>query len=666
MKKVLIGVSAVLVLLVIVVISLPFLLDLNKYKGQIKQEVEKRIHGTFDVESLAIKGLGVNVKNLVITSTGEFKNKKLLSVGEAKIKISVLSLLTANPKATVLLKKPQIYLVKNEAGELNVTTLPKKGGDVPAQEVKEKKTSSKLPALLLGVKLSFLAENASLQYSDEKTQAKTEVQDLNISLKNISFNSPIDFNVSALLTSRAGKTSFFEGRLSFNGKAKVVTDSSRKLKGIDLDAKASVGDFALSAKGKISDINTLQTDFVISTPSLSVSKIKNSFAPFKNYNIDGTFSMNGDVKGSLKNFDQCLVNAKVNLKLTSGQTDLEFKVSLSEALSHLKGSFLVEASTLNLDEILPAKKAGALKFFAQAYAEESKKNPFEAIKNNPLFKGLSGSGKLDIKKIIFRKSELTNLSGDFDLKNLQFSISKLGLKAFKGELSAKGNFRIDTPRPQYRLTTVVQNVQTNPMLTMGSPVLKDVFIGTLNANMDLQGEGATFEDVKKYLTGNGKVDIKDAELKGLNMGEALKQKLQVISIFSGSDIFNENLESKINFIRASLVIKNGKLTTPDALLDAMPGYSAKMKGYASFDKEINYDGSLLLPAKKLSRSLASVADDKGMVAFPFTLTGVLPKFSFNVDADKVAQMAVKATFKSKMGEKIKEKIGIDLPVELPF
>src|SRR3989338_4734184 len=332
MKKVLIGVSSILILLGVGGVSLPFLLDLNKYKGQIKQEVEKRIHGTFDVESLAIKGLGIEIKNLAITSTGEFKNKKLLNVGEAKIKISVLSLLTANPKATILLKKPQIYLVKNEAGELNVTALPKKGGEVSTQEEKGqeegKKVSSKLPALILGTKLSFVADNATLQYVDEKTKAKTAVEDLNISLKNISLNSPIDFSLSALLTSQAGKASLFEGRISLSGQAKAITDSSRKLKAVNLDAKAAVGDFALTAKGKISDLNTLQTDFVISTPSLSVGKVKNSFTPFKNYTVDGTFSFAGDIKGSLKNFDQCFLNAKVALKLTSGQTDLEFKASL--------------------------------------------------------------------------------------------------------------------------------------------------------------------------------------------------------------------------------------------------------------------------------------------------------------------------------------------------
>src|SRR3989338_8815458 len=273
MKKVLIGVSSILILLGVGVVSLPFLLDLNKYKGQIKQEVEKRIHGTFDVESLAIKGLGIEIKNLAITSTGDFKNKKLLNVGEAKVKISVLSLLTANPKATIFLEKPQIYVVKNETGELNMTSLPKKGEEGSAQEEKGKKKSSKLPALILGAKLSFLAENAALQYSDEKTQAKTEIEDLNISLKNMSFNSPIDFNISALLTSQAGKVLFFEGRLSFNGRAKVITDSVRKLKAIDLDAQASIGDFSILAKGRVSDFNALQADVVISTPSLSVGKI---------------------------------------------------------------------------------------------------------------------------------------------------------------------------------------------------------------------------------------------------------------------------------------------------------------------------------------------------------------------------------------------------------
>ena len=401
---------------------------------------------------------------------------------------------------------------------------------------------------------------------------------------------------------------------------------------------------------------------------MALEKLKNSFGPLKKYNVEGTVMLNGSVKGPLKHLEQCLVSGKLELLLKSKQTDFLFKTTLSDTLSRLKSDFIVESSVLNLDELLPKKQASLWDLLTEksAWAEKKEgKDIFEFLRTNSIAQGLSANGRVDIKKIIFRKAEITNVQGQFGFENLEFTLSKFNLKAFQGSMDLKGNFRVSTQKPKYEMVTTIQNFQMNPLLTMASPTMKDVFFGTLNTSLNMSGQGASFEDIKTYLIGNGKVEIKEAELKGLNMGKSLQEKLKLVSIFSGSEILNEKLDSKINFIRSSLVIKNGKLHNPDAVLDA-PGYGATLKGHASFERDVDYQGNLLIPAKKLGRELASLADSKGMVGFPFTLTGKLPKFSFNVDAAKVAQMATKGALQKALGKKVKEKMGIDLPVELPF
>lgn len=661
MKKILIVLSIFAVLVMVIIIAFPLVVDLNKYKPQIEQEINKKIQGEFRFEKIGFRGLGIQVKNIVLTSTGDFRNKKILEVGEVKVKISFLSLLTANPKITVILRKPEIYLVKNEKGLLNITSLnqgqKKEEGQNGIKSDTQKDKPSKLPALIVGAKISLLAENAMLKYLDEKSNSLTIIKDLLISFQNVSFNSPIDFNLSAYLTSGG-----FEEKVTLSGSAKLLTHGTRKLKSVELDSKMGIGSQNVNLKGNISDLDTLQSVLIISAENLSVQKLKNSLRAAKQYNLDGDFSFNGEVKGPLKNLKECVVDAKANLKVTSSKTDLTLSAVFSQTLSQLNGNVKIQSSTLDMDSLFPHKLSLGI---SQAYADSTNPSVLMTLRTNAILKGLTLDGHLNLQKIIYKKTEFRDLLGEFDMDDLVLSIPRLKVNAFKGLLTLKGQIRMDTLKPTYQMTMVGENFQTNSILTMTSPTLKDVLMGTLNTNLDVAGEGFALEDIKKRLSGTGKIDLKEVELKGLNMGKEVQEKLKLIAIFSGSEILNEKLDSRINSIRSSIQIREGKLYTPDAVLEA-PAYGAALKGYASFEKYIDYQGNLLIPAKKLSSSLASLADSKGMVPFPFVLTGTLPKISFNVDASKVAQMVLRSTIKEGLTKKAKEKLGIDLPIDLPF
>jgi len=656
--------GVVLVLGIIAIISLPFVIDLNKYRDQIKQEVEKKIEGEFDFETIRFRGVGIQLKKLSLRSKGAFENKNLLEVGEARVKISLGSLLTGHPKATLILRQPHITLVKNVAGKLNVTELPKKApSEAEPQQALPPKKRSKLPALLLGAKLSLHVEQAILKYFDEKKRSANSVENLNATLNNIAFNSPIDFSVKALLRAEEGKKQLFEGDLSLQGRAKVEAGRSQKISAIDLDTQVALGELKVSVDGKVTDIDDLmRTDLKIKTPVLSLAKIKNSFGALKKYSLDGTMSLAGSIKGPLKKPDQCQAKGNLDIHLTSGSTDLKFTSQISDTLASLNARFSLEAPMLNLDAILPKKRA-AFWIPSFVYAEVgTKEDPLGQLRNSPIFRGLKASGKVEIQKIVLRGSEMTRLSSKLNLNNLRFSISQFVMKGFGGGLSLKGDVNLDAPKPQYQLSAVAQNFNLNPLLTFASPKMKNVAEGTMLATLDLEGEGTTLLDAKSHMKGNGRVEMKDVELKGLNMGESLQEQLRLISIFAGSDILNEDLTGRFDSFKSSLIIKEGRLYTPDAILSA-PKYGATLKGFASFDKEIQYDGKVLLPAKKFnSKAIQSLADDRGMVGFPFKLSGILPKFAFMIDTAEIAKMAVKGAAK----EQLKEKLGIDLPIELPF
>lgn len=666
MKTAVTVLGALLVLGIIGIVSLPFVIDLNKYRAQIKQEVEKKIDGEIDFESIRFRGLGIQIKKLSVRSKGAFENKNLLEVGEARLKISLGSLLTGHPKATFIFRQPKITLVKNEKGGLNVTELPKKTEEPATPSTEPPRKKSKLPGLLLGAKLSLQVEQSSLKYIDEKKRSTNAVENLNATLNNVALNSPIDFSVKALLLSSEGKKRLFQGELNIQGRAKVEVERSKKISAIELDTQFALGELKTSLQGKITDPELMQVDFKIKTPLLSLSKIKSSFEALRAYPFDGTMSLDGSIKGPLKKLDQCQAKGNLTIHLKSGSTDLKFKSEISDTLASLNARFTLESPLLHLDELLP-KKQKAFFELSSAYAERgTSQDPFKTVRESPIFKGLRASGKVDIQKIVLRGSEMSQLSSKLDLENLRFSFSQFAMNAFRGKLNLKGDFDIAPPKPQFQLSTVVQNFDLNSLLTFASPKMKDVAHGTLTANLNLTGMGIGLLDAKQYLSGNGKIEMREIELKGLNMGKSLQEQLRLIAIFTGSDILNEELTGRFDSFKSSLLIKEGRLYTPDAVLSA-PQYGATLKGFASFDKEIQYDGKVLLPAKKFNlKALQSLADNRGMIGFPFTLSGVLPKFSFVVDAAEITRMAAKATLTDTVKQKLKEKLGIDLPVDLPF
>src|SRR5271169_3472651 len=132
MKKVTIGVVALIVIVVLVMLALPHLIDVNQYRGEIQAQLQNRLNRPVKLGamSLAVFPLRVQVQDVVIGEDPRFRtNVPFADVGELDISVKLFPLLSKTIAISSLsLKRPKIELIKDQAGVWNFASL----GQAPA------------------------------------------------------------------------------------------------------------------------------------------------------------------------------------------------------------------------------------------------------------------------------------------------------------------------------------------------------------------------------------------------------------------------------------------------------------------------------------------------------------------------------------------------------
>ena len=121
-KAIIIGLSVVFSLL-IAAVALPFVIDLNKYKGTVKEQAKPYLPRDFDFSSMdltILKGFGVEMKGLRIGENPAFGKGDFLNLGRLDVKVKLLPLLKGQLEVEkVILNKPEIHLFRNAKGEFS-------------------------------------------------------------------------------------------------------------------------------------------------------------------------------------------------------------------------------------------------------------------------------------------------------------------------------------------------------------------------------------------------------------------------------------------------------------------------------------------------------------------------------------------------------------------
>lgn len=216
LKKVGIGFGVFFGLILLAIVILPFVIDVDHYRPQIVQAANDHINGKLEMGKLTLSLWGQIRVTVDGFSLSDAKGRKVVSAKDVFFHVPLGPLITGKPVLTFKMTRPELVVVKDKAGKMNVMSLMKDTTNAPKAAEEAKAGPTKLPSLAVKARLGIEMKDAMLSYKDEATDLVSQVKDLNVLLENLSLSHPTDISVWANLDTRMGQS------LSLKGPAKLT------------------------------------------------------------------------------------------------------------------------------------------------------------------------------------------------------------------------------------------------------------------------------------------------------------------------------------------------------------------------------------------------------------------------------------------------------------
>jgi len=357
MKKVLVGLGVVVALFIVAIIVIPLVVDVDQYRPKIVAAVNDRLNGKLELGHLELSLWGTISVSIEGLNLEDAQSRKVISVKDAYVRIPWTSLLGGSPLLTFKMDRPEVRVVKEANGKLNVTTLMKETADKPAEAGAagaadgKAKGDVKLPAFVTNARVGVDLTDALLYYKDEAQKSETVTKNLNLRVKDLSLSRATEVEISGLIESKAEDVFKVAGpfNVAITADPKV---SGGKFQSLSAKLDANFDDIEIEAGGafhKQKGVKARIEGNLTSTPeSLDIGKLQATF-----------FNAVIDVSGKVTNLKaadgQAAADPSVDLTVKSNDVDLSKWVEL---VPMLKDYSLEGKAKIDLFARGPSSKLG--------------------------------------------------------------------------------------------------------------------------------------------------------------------------------------------------------------------------------------------------------------------------------------------------------------------
>ena len=495
MKKLGIGIAIILVICLILLVAAPFLVDLDRYKTPIIEQVQSHINRDIDFEHIELTiltGLGAEIQGLRISDNPAFSKDDFLRLDRVQVKVELLPLFKKEVRIkSVILKKPVLSIARNAEGVFSfddiIDALKKgpeekvsgnSGSPVHAGEPAgggtggvawaagsegEEASASAVPIPVLLDNFKIL--DGTVLYRDEMTlpgAAPLVIDMLDITARDVSLDTPVDIDLSADVLKSGRKNVYLAGTVGPLGKSMDVNQAP-------FNVKFSLKSTALSKLPTVMPVKIdsgMASAEIVAQGSLGTSVASEAIIDV----VDFVFRGNGKDEGRS--------SGKVNAKLT-GTVSLDYQnknlsieraaLTLNENALTLKGKvedFLTEPRWEITTDTATLDPAALIALFPQ-YAGTI---PGELVLEGPAEIRIASSGKMTQFDIdagvettkmgivfgeVFRKPKGTPLSvamkGKRKGNTFFFDAVDLVLHNLKARASGNLQFKEDAPKYTFDL-----------------------------------------------------------------------------------------------------------------------------------------------------------------------------------------------------------------------
>jgi AsmA protein len=180
--KILLGLIIGFVLLLVVLLALPFLIDLSRYQDQYRPMIESALNRQVHLQDIRLTvwpRLGVRVGGVTIEDDPAFSTGPFVSLTSLDVGVKILPLLSRRVEVdSIALRDPVVTIVTNRDGVMNVSTIgaAPSAAESPTPEAPPAPAGNPLQVLALFAVDHVSIEGGSLTYRDLTAGSNQEYQ----------------------------------------------------------------------------------------------------------------------------------------------------------------------------------------------------------------------------------------------------------------------------------------------------------------------------------------------------------------------------------------------------------------------------------------------------------------------------------------------------------
>lgn len=345
------------------------------------------------------------------------------------------------------------------------------------------------------------------------------------------------------------------------------------------------------------------------------------------------------------------INAR-QLDLTLDQSRLTGQLAINN-FSNPAFNFKLKLDQIDADRYMPPVKEGEAKPAsspATAASGGGSELPLEALRQ------INAKGTIDIGKMKATGLTSENIHVTINAADGLVKLTPMRADLYQGQYN--GNVSLDARGDKLKLAIdeSVKGVQAGPLLKDMSG--EAAISGTANANAKLTGTGATVEQIKQTLSGNGGFSFTDGAIKGINIAGAIRKAKAALS---GQKVAESNAPVQTDFstLSGTFTAKNGVIDNQDLALKS-PLLRISGSGQASLPKEtIDYSLKVAVVGTISGQGGKELTELKGLT-IPVKIGGTFSEPKPTVDLANLVKDKAQQELKAKAQDKIKEKLGDDV------
>jgi AsmA protein len=642
-KKVLIGLVAIVVVLVVVVLVLPSIVPKDTLRAQIESQMEsatgREVTIAGDVGVSIIPSVELTLERVSIANAPGAADPNMVELGALRLKVGLFPLLGGELAVDeFVLDRPVIRLEVDAAGKPNweFDTGASSSGDGDARRDGDDSKGGGA-GFLNEIRLGDVAiADGIIVYVDRQAGSEERLDDVNLTLSLPNLDQPF----------RA------DGALTWHGEAiKLVVDVTRPRALLEnqttaLKANVDTRHLTLSFDGNATGGTPLRLEGKTDLKSPSIREMA-AWA-------GSPIAMEGDVLGPLAVAGTVLVAQPViaftgaDIAVDAIRAKGNVELNTGGAVPRIKGN--LDVAALDTNPYLGAGGSGSQDGSAgggqaQAGSDDWSDDPIDLS----ALKSVNADFTLRVESILVQQIRIgksaLRLTVEGGLMTADLSEMALYDGQGKARVVANGSGSV----PAVSLDFDLAGMQAEPLLTDAAGL--DRISGTARGNMSVRGAGRSQREIVSNLNGNGAIGFNDGAIKGINLGAMLRN---VTSAFT-----DDGAPKKTDFteITGTFTITNGILKNDDLQM-LSPLFRVTGAGTVEMPpRTVNYR----ITPKVVASSEGQGGDSKAAgITVPVVVSGPWTDLSYKPDLAGVLQETLKDPAKAK--EAVQETIkGITKP-----